>query len=205
MRTVRPEEEPRRNAVMREQHYLGFRKFCGNRLRQVAVLGERWLALVGWQAAALHCAARDRWIGWTSLQRRQRLLLVANPSRCLLLVEVGSCPGLASRVLGLSLRQLAGEWQRRHGSALLLAESFVDPRTQMTKRRATTTGMTAKAFAAPRQARIVSTILAWWGATPTTTTAPVMPLGPGHRASLTAEIKASDAASSCRAFPPAPK
>ena len=128
MRTVRPEEEPRWNALMREQHYLGFRNFCGNRLRQVAVLGERWLALVGWQAAALHCAARDRWIGWTSLQRRQRLFLVANQSRFLLLSEAGRCPGLASRVLGLSLRQLPGEWQRRHGSALLLAESFVDPR-----------------------------------------------------------------------------
>ena len=91
---------------MRERHYLGFRNFCGKRLRQVAVHGERWLALIGWHAAALHCAARDRWIGWSSLQRRQRLFLVANQSRFLLLSEAGSSPHLASRVLGLSLRQL---------------------------------------------------------------------------------------------------
>ena len=127
VRTVRPDEEPRWNELMRERHYLGFRNFCGKRLRQVAVHGERWLALIGWHAAALHCAARDRWIGWSSLQRRQRLFLVANQSRFLLLSEAGSSPHLASRVLGLSLRQLPREWQRLHGSALLLAESFVDP------------------------------------------------------------------------------
>ncbi len=127
VRTVRPDEEPRWNELMRERHYLGFRNFCGKRLRQVAVHGERWLALIGWHAAALHCAARERWIGWSSLQRRQRLFLVANQSRFLLLSEAGSSPHLASRVLGLSLRQLPREWQRLHGSALLLAESFVDP------------------------------------------------------------------------------
>ena len=53
--------------------------------------------------------------------------MVANQSRFLLLSEAGSSPHLASRVRGLSLRQLPREWQRLHGSALLLAESFVDP------------------------------------------------------------------------------
>ncbi len=127
VRTVRPDEEPRWNELMRQHHYLGFRNFCGKRLRQVAVLGDQWLALIGWHAAALHCAARDRWIGWTSLQRRQRLFLVANQSRFLLLCEAGSCPHLASRVLGLSLRQLPREWLRLHAAPLLLAETFVDP------------------------------------------------------------------------------
>ena len=45
VRTVRPDKEPRWNDLMREQRYLGSRNFCGNRLRQVAVLGEGWLAL----------------------------------------------------------------------------------------------------------------------------------------------------------------
>lgn len=128
MRTVRPAEEERWNELMRQHHYLGFRKLCGNRLRQIAVHGERWLGLLGWQSAALHCAARDRWIGWTSLQRQQRLFLVVNQSRFLLLSAAGQHPGLASRVLGQSLRQLPREWQRRHGAPLLLAETFVDPR-----------------------------------------------------------------------------
>ena len=45
VRVVRPEEVPRFNALLCEHHYLGFRKFCGHRLRHVAVLGERWLVL----------------------------------------------------------------------------------------------------------------------------------------------------------------
>ena len=118
VRTVRPDEEPRWNDLMRQHHYLGFRNFCGKRLRQVAVLG--------WHAAALHYAARDRRIGWTSLQRRQRLFLVANQSRFLLLCEARPCPQLASRVLGLSLRQLPREWLRLHAAPVLLAETLVD-------------------------------------------------------------------------------
>lgn len=51
VRPVRPEEVPRWIALMRERHYLGFTKFCGPQLKQVAVQGERWLALLGWQAA----------------------------------------------------------------------------------------------------------------------------------------------------------
>lgn len=127
MRSVRPDEEPRFDALMRTHHYLGFRNYCGNRLRQVAVHGERWLALLGWHAAALHCGARDRWIGWTSLQRRQRLFLVLNQSRFLILPQASGIPRLASRVLGRSVRHLRHAWLRRHRHNLLLLETFVDP------------------------------------------------------------------------------
>ena len=106
VRVARPDEEERWNRLVRERHYLGFRNFCGRRLRHVATLGDEWLALVGWHAAALHCAARDRWIGWSSLQRRQRLFPVAHQSRFLL---------------------LPGDWLALHGHAVLLAETFVDP------------------------------------------------------------------------------
>ena len=128
VRVVRPDEVPRFNALLREHHYLGFRKFCGRRLRHVAVLGERWLALLGWHAAALHCAARERWIGWHPLQRRQRLFLIVNNSRFLLLPTAAGTPHLASRVLGLSLRRLPRDWLAYHGHPILLAETFVDPR-----------------------------------------------------------------------------
>jgi hypothetical protein len=118
VRPVRPDEEPRWNELMRRHHDLGLRNFCGNRLRQVAVHGERWLGLLGWHAAALHCAAGDHWIGWTSLQRRPRLLLVAKQSRFLLLSAAGQQPGRAARVLGQSLRQLPRQWQQRHRAPL---------------------------------------------------------------------------------------
>ena len=127
VRPVRRDEEARWNELVRVHHYLGFRNLCGRRLRHVAVLGERWLALLGWHAAALHCAARDRRIGWSSLQRRQRLFLLANNSRFVLLPSAAGVPNLASRVLGLSLRRLRSDWLARHGHELLLAETFVDP------------------------------------------------------------------------------
>ena len=121
VRTVRRDEEPRWNALMSKQHYLGFRNMAGKRLRQVAVRGERWLALLGWHVGALHCAARDRWIGWTSLRRCQRLFLVVNQTLFPLLHAAGRSPHVASRVLGLSPRQLPREWQRRHGAPALPA------------------------------------------------------------------------------------
>ena len=127
VRPVRADEVPRWNETLRQQHYLGFRKLCGCQLKQVAVQGQRWLALLGCQAAALHSGPRDRWIGWSPLQRRTRLFLLANQSRFLLLPRAGSQPGLASRVLGLSLRRLPRDWQQRYATPLLLVETFVDP------------------------------------------------------------------------------
>ena len=127
VRPVRADEVPRWNDTLRQQHYLGFRKLCSCQLKQVAVQGQRWLALLGWQAAALHSGPRDRWIGWSPLQRRTRLFLLANQSRFLLLPRAGSQPGLASRVLGLSLRRLPRDWQQRYATPLLLVETFVDP------------------------------------------------------------------------------
>ena len=69
-------------------------------------------ASAGWHAAALHCAARESWIGWTSLQRRQRLLLIANQSRFLVLPEAGGTPCVASQVLGLSPRWIRSLFER---------------------------------------------------------------------------------------------
>ena len=57
VRRVRADEVERWNAPAREHHYLGFKKFCGNQLRHVAVPGEHWLALAGWQAA-LYCGTQ---------------------------------------------------------------------------------------------------------------------------------------------------
>ena len=66
--TVRPavgaDERIRWDALMGAHHYLPFRGLVGRSVRHVAVLGEHWLALVGWHAGAFKLRARDRWIGW---------------------------------------------------------------------------------------------------------------------------------------------
>jgi len=126
VRPISADERGDWDALMRAHHYLGFDRTAGRALRQVAEIDGRWLALVGWQAAALMCRARDHWINWARPLQFQRLHWIANNFRFLILPDV-RVRHLASRVLGLALRRLSGDWQRAHGHALLLAETFVDP------------------------------------------------------------------------------
>ena len=64
IRLARPEERLRWDRLMAEGHELGFLRFVGRGLRYVAALGTLWVALAGWQAGALKCRPRDRFIGW---------------------------------------------------------------------------------------------------------------------------------------------
>ena len=129
--TVRPtvgaRERQRWDELMGAHHYLPFRTLVGRSVRHVAVLGERWLALVGWQAGAFKLRARDEWIGWLPEQQFRRLHLVANNSRFVILPEAQGTMNLASRVLGQSVRRLSGDMRKIHGHPALLAESFIDP------------------------------------------------------------------------------
>ena len=128
--TVRPtwgaQEHRRWDRLVEEHHYLRFHGVVGKGLRHVAVHGETWLALIGWQPGAFKLAARDRWIGWSAERQFRRLHLIANNSRFVILTPE-RVPNLASRVLGLSLRRLSADIQAVHGYPALLAETFVDP------------------------------------------------------------------------------
>ena len=81
--TVRPtwgaQEHRRWDRLVAEHHYLPFHGVIGKGLRHVAVHGETWLALIGWQPGAFKLAARDRWIGWPA-EQQFRLSLPFNPS-----------------------------------------------------------------------------------------------------------------------------
>jgi len=127
VRLVTASERPLWNSLMKRHHYLGFHSLIGQSLRYVAVYRDRWLALLGWGAAALKCKARDQWIGWTEALKLQRLALVANNCRFLILPSV-NVPNLASRVLALNLKRLSDDWQAAHGHPIYLVETFVDPR-----------------------------------------------------------------------------
>ena len=127
--TVRPtwgaQDHRRWDRLVAEHHYLPFHGVIGKGLRHVAVHGETWLALIGWQPGAFKLAARDRWIGWPAEQQFRRLHLIANNSRFVILTP-GRVRNLASRVLGLSLRRLSQDIQAVHGYPVFLAETFVD-------------------------------------------------------------------------------
>ena len=113
--------------LMRRYHYLGFHSLVGESIRYVATFQGHWLALIGWAAAALKCKVRDQWIGWHSWLQWQRLPLVANNARFLILPTI-RIPNLASRVLALNLKRLSRDWQAAYDHPIWLAETFVDPR-----------------------------------------------------------------------------
>jgi hypothetical protein len=78
-------------------------------------------------AAAWKCGARDRWIVWERRHLYDRLHLISNNSRFLILPEWHRS-NLASRVIGLCERRVAADWPARFGYPLWLLETFVDPR-----------------------------------------------------------------------------
>jgi len=127
VRPILPREERAWDELMAAHHYLGFRQLVGESLKYVAVLADKWVAWLGWGAAALACGPRDQWIGWVPERRWQRLRLVANNQRFLVLPGV-RVRNLASRVLALNLRRLSSDWQAVFGHPILLAETFVDQR-----------------------------------------------------------------------------
>jgi hypothetical protein len=88
VRPVRASEQAPYEELMQRHHYLGALPKISETLWYVASWGEAWVALVSFSAAALKCAARDRWIGWDFRQRYRRLRLLANNSRFLILPKV---------------------------------------------------------------------------------------------------------------------
>jgi hypothetical protein len=69
---------------------------------------------------------RDEWISWDPVMKTQRLKLVVQHRRFLVLNSARR-PNLASQCLGAGLKQLVGQWEKTHGYRPLLAETFTDP------------------------------------------------------------------------------
>jgi hypothetical protein len=112
---------------LRQYHYLGFRGPVGENIGYlVRSAAGADLACLLFGAAAWQCAPRDRWIGWSAEQRTQRLALIANNSRYLLLPHV-RVPGLANHILARIARRIDADWQERYRHRIHLLESFVQP------------------------------------------------------------------------------
>ena len=126
LQPVQKREQKRFQSLMEAHHYLGALPKIGHTVWYVASFHGEWLALISFSAAAWKCAARDQWIGWGYRYQYDRLHLIANNSRFLILPE-HHYPNLASRVLSLCERRISHDWQKRFGYPLLLLETFVDP------------------------------------------------------------------------------
>lgn len=113
------------NELMIREHPQGAGPLVGRQVRYLIGSTHGWLGALGFAAPALQLADRDRWIGWDAEQRRAHLHGVVCLSRFLIRPSV-KCRNLASRLLSMSLQQLAQDFQQRYHYRPWLVESFVD-------------------------------------------------------------------------------
>lgn len=114
------------NEYVSRYHYLGYKKPFGYVLRYFIVSEQGFLGCLMFAGASKALAARDRWIGWTQIQRLKNLAWVINNSRFLIFPWV-QVKNLASHILGRVVRRVKEDWQERWGYSPVLAETFVDP------------------------------------------------------------------------------
>lgn len=126
VRPIVKSESLRFHKLMQDHHYLGALPKIGNTIQYVATYRNHWVALMVFSAAALKCSARDNWIGWGYRHQYDRLNLLANNSRFLILPECHH-KNLASKILSLCRQRIQQDWVDQFGSPLLLLETFVDP------------------------------------------------------------------------------
>jgi hypothetical protein len=110
-------------------HYLGAGRSVGDYLRQVVKVRGHPVALLAWGPSCYALKDRDLWIGWSATQRVERLKLIVQNRRFLLLTTKGDIPNLASQALAAAMRALPKQWRNAFGYRPLLAESFTDPET----------------------------------------------------------------------------
>lgn len=115
------------DGLLAEKHYLGAGRSVGDYLRQVVEVDGRPVALLVWGPACYALKDRDEWISWSTVQRLERLKLIVQNRRFLVLADQGQSPNLASRAMGAALRALPDQWREGFGYRPLLAESFTDP------------------------------------------------------------------------------
>src|SRR2546423_4958317 len=112
---VLAEEVQQWNDLVCEHHYLKNANLVGEQLRYVVAFQGQWLALLGWSAASFHLKDREQWLGWSDLQRRARLHLLAQNSRFVILADRSRWPNLASRALALVTQRLSADWPPAFG------------------------------------------------------------------------------------------
>ena len=111
--------------LLHHYHYLGLPKLVGEHLRYLVYLDGQVVACIAWASAAFKVKSRDDYIGWSIKTRRERLHLIANNARFLILPWI-RVKHLASKVLASNLKRLSDDWQRTYHHQVHLAETFVD-------------------------------------------------------------------------------
>jgi len=126
IRVAGKDEQNRFNQLLADLHPNDQPKRVGHELRLAIEQEGEWVGLMLWSSACQRLQDRDEWIGWNNAQRAQRLKLIVQLKRYLLLHEKGAQPNLASEALAAGTRALPRLWESAFGYLPLLAESFSD-------------------------------------------------------------------------------
>jgi len=118
--------EPLFASLLASHHYLGYTQPVGEHLKYVVWAAGQPIACLAWSSAPRHLAARDKFIGWSPLERQRNLQGVAYNTRFLILAWV-KVPHLASHLLGRVARVICADWQALYGHPIHLLETFIDP------------------------------------------------------------------------------
>jgi hypothetical protein len=112
------------NEYIHRYHYLGYKTLPGAQLRYFVYSDNSIIALLVFGAAAWKVAPRDQFIGWSPQQRQQKLHLIVNNARFLILPWVHS-KNLASKILSMASKQLPKHWLQIYNYQPVLLETFV--------------------------------------------------------------------------------
>ena len=114
------------NSLLEQFHYLGYSQPVGEHLKYLVWAQGRPVACLAWSSAPRHLGSRDRFIGWSTEERRRNIRLLAYNTRFLILPWV-RVPHLASHLLGRMAQVLSGDWEHRYGHPIYFLETFIDP------------------------------------------------------------------------------
>lgn len=113
------------NRVIEGYHYQGHQVIVGKYLKYFIWIGQDLAGCIGWGSAAWSIKPRDHWIGWDKAAKDKNLSPIINNIRFLILPWI-KVKYLASYILGLSIRQVPRDWEKRYGHAVYLLETFVE-------------------------------------------------------------------------------
>ena len=116
------------NELVDRHHYLGYRHPIGAALKYFIISNTPTRKILGclqFSSSVWHLADRDDWIGWQTKDREQRLNLIINNTRFLILPWVTG-NNLASHVLSIVTHRIADDWDQAHAYRPVLIETFVD-------------------------------------------------------------------------------
>jgi len=131
LKLVRVESKEQRNLwyeYIDRYHYLGYQLPYGAQIRyfiESEKLPGEFLGCMQFSSPAWKMSARDRWIGWNEVQRKENLQKIINQSRFLIFPWV-KVKNLASAALAVAIRAVPEDWQNIYGYRPVLLETLVD-------------------------------------------------------------------------------